>query len=455
MLKVLQAYALFSVGVKISLSNFNNGARQTIFSTHQSSRIEENISTLFGAKFLSSLLSFDLGVDEAEVRQFLHGVGNSTQQHTAAVEDEDDILDAKGEADSEAEAELNQSTALDYSSDKVLSEFTAKVKGLVSKVGVGVGRSDNDRQFVFCNGRPVDMPKMVRALNEVWRRYEMKQKPAFIIDLKVSMGSFDVNLTPDKREVLIQHEDAIIEKMKLILDDLYSPSRSTFVAGKGQAFSSTQIDQDISTFLSPIAKTETPSSQPTLTSSSSVEATPSSQSFERPDVTEYPEHRPHPVVNTIWATEKDHTILNSFVDIDKKRIGLSPVEQSCVSAESLVNLDSMQNLLTTPSEPNAAKVTQTFIWHNQPTIHGKRCRRKGAADRQLKRLRSIEPTFRCSLYENNSVYRDEIHKKEENDDEEFDSQDAETNKKAILDENSFKLLKKSVSSCYFIVVRNI
>ncbi len=36
-----------------------------------------------------------------------------------------------------------------------------------SQAGAGVGRSDNDKQFVFCNGRPVELPRVTRLLNEV------------------------------------------------------------------------------------------------------------------------------------------------------------------------------------------------------------------------------------------------------------------------------------------------
>jgi hypothetical protein len=42
-----------------------------------------------------------------------------------------------------------------------------RISGYVSKAGAGVGRSDNDRQFLFCNGRPVDLPKLTRTMNEV------------------------------------------------------------------------------------------------------------------------------------------------------------------------------------------------------------------------------------------------------------------------------------------------
>lgn len=38
-----------------------------------------------------------------------------------------------------------------------------KVWGMVSKAGEGVGRADNDRQFIYVNGRPVDLPKVTNG----------------------------------------------------------------------------------------------------------------------------------------------------------------------------------------------------------------------------------------------------------------------------------------------------
>ena len=42
-----------------------------------------------------------------------------------------------------------------------------------------------------------------RAVSEVWRAYEMKHKPAFVLDVRLPPGSFDVNVTPDKREIFM------------------------------------------------------------------------------------------------------------------------------------------------------------------------------------------------------------------------------------------------------------
>jgi DNA mismatch repair protein PMS2 len=95
--------------------------------------------------------------------------------------------------------------------------------------GTGVARANNDKQFLFLNGRPVDVPKVrgrpmaasrvhacvptpsvaaclsqfTKTVNEVWRQYEMKHKPAYVFDLRLPAGTFDINVTPDKREVFL------------------------------------------------------------------------------------------------------------------------------------------------------------------------------------------------------------------------------------------------------------
>ncbi len=40
---------------------------------------------------------------------------------------------------------------------------------LVSAAGASTGRSVGDRQFFYINGRPVDMPRAARHLNEAYK----------------------------------------------------------------------------------------------------------------------------------------------------------------------------------------------------------------------------------------------------------------------------------------------
>lgn len=212
MIRVVQSYALISVGTKVSISNVNSdGPKSTVFSTQCSVRLLDNVSTLFGSKFASSLVPIDLEV-RVECGNAVHVV-------------EDDSLELEGD---------NTATY-----DNVLvspapsTERPIRISGLVSKVGIGVGRCDNDRQFMFCNSRPVDLSRFAKALNEVWRRYEMKQKPAFVLNVLVPSGMFDINMTPDKREVLIVQEQLVIEKLKAVVDALYAPVRNTMQLNQG------------------------------------------------------------------------------------------------------------------------------------------------------------------------------------------------------------------------------
>lgn len=105
------------------------GGRNTVIDTQANAKLSENISFVFGSKFLQTLIPLDMEM----------ALPMLTGSSVTAEDDEDGIADSVG----------------------------VRICGFISKAGVGVGRSDNDRQFVFCNGRPVDLPKITRMMNEV------------------------------------------------------------------------------------------------------------------------------------------------------------------------------------------------------------------------------------------------------------------------------------------------
>ena len=151
----MQSYAVISVGVKISLITLDKvrlhefptiefysnltyqlfqGNRNAVIDTRANSKLSDNISFVFGSKFFQTLFSFELEVELSDL--------NFVREENKEVDDDVGANDRNG-------------------------SYTVKVNGFISKAGVGVGRSDNDRQFVYCNGRPVDLPKITRAMNEV------------------------------------------------------------------------------------------------------------------------------------------------------------------------------------------------------------------------------------------------------------------------------------------------
>lgn len=81
-----------------------------------------------------------------------------------------------------------------------------KVIGFISKPTWGNGRSSADRQYLYINGRPCSLPKISRALNEIFRSFISNQYPFAILDFRIPNGEFDVNVSPDKRTIFIHNE---------------------------------------------------------------------------------------------------------------------------------------------------------------------------------------------------------------------------------------------------------
>jgi DNA mismatch repair protein PMS2 len=125
----------------------------------------DNVGLVFGVKFLNTLtpISFDVkcvAVDDRKVYEKLHLRSSNSQSSIS-----NDIGDSV--SGNIPTVEFSSNDGLDEDIESITIGTTASVVGLVSKAGIGVGRSDNDRQFIFCNGRPVDLPRVSKAMNEV------------------------------------------------------------------------------------------------------------------------------------------------------------------------------------------------------------------------------------------------------------------------------------------------
>lgn len=59
--------------------------------------------------------------------------------------------------------------------------------------------------YMYLNKRPIDpVPKLHNFLNEVYRKYNKSTKFVYIINLILPWNHYDVNLAPNKREILIK-----------------------------------------------------------------------------------------------------------------------------------------------------------------------------------------------------------------------------------------------------------
>ena len=215
LLLLMQAYAIISTGVKFSLVHYLSDGKKTVaISTQGVDRLGPNLASVFGFKFLEELLEIDWSLaisanrrTDRVVRLVVNGEEDGAPGHASQIS--------------------SVSTASSSATSSAL-EIPVRIVGYVSKMNSGIGRAGSDRQFFFLNGRPVDAKKFAKAVNEAWRQFEMNHKPACVLNVILPPGSFDVNVTPDKREVMIEREQEIIDRFKDHLIEVWDPTRYTF-----------------------------------------------------------------------------------------------------------------------------------------------------------------------------------------------------------------------------------
>ncbi|TRZ04489.1 hypothetical protein DNTS_027556 [Danionella cerebrum] len=180
MILVLQAYCIISTGVRITCTNqIGQGKRTTVLCTSGSDSMRDNIAAVFGPKQLQSLIPF-------------HQISPS-----------ETIMDDYGLSGLDAPKEL----------------FV--IDGFVSQGDHGVGRSATDRQFFFINKRPCDPVKVSKLVNEVYHMYNRHQYPFVALNITVASDCVDVNVTPDKRQILLQEEKFLLAILKSSLISMF------------------------------------------------------------------------------------------------------------------------------------------------------------------------------------------------------------------------------------------
>ncbi|RPD53292.1 DNA mismatch repair protein MutL [Lentinus tigrinus ALCF2SS1-7] len=202
-LTLLHAYALVpcakeNKGVRLSVTNQTSGGKKTVqLRTDGTPSTRASVSAIWGPKVLENLVELDL---------------------TFVVEVEAAVLRRLGKTQDDNE-----------SSNEV------KVRGLISKFAVGCGRNGTDRQFCFVNGRPCSPSKVQKAFNEVYRSFNATQSPFIIADFILPTSSCDINVSPDKRTILLHSENNLVQALRTALEEKYAPSRATYDINASQA----------------------------------------------------------------------------------------------------------------------------------------------------------------------------------------------------------------------------
>lgn len=206
-LSLLTAYALVpsAASTRLKVEHLQAGKankRNTVLITDGRGYLRSAVTSVWGPKALEGVMDVQLDID-VEVDRVMakrEGLGESTQ--------------------------------------------SVRVAGLVSTAQWGKGRSSPDRQYFYVNGRPCDLPKVARAINEVYRSFNTHQLPVVVLDFIIPRTSVDVNVSPDKRIIFLHSEGQLIESLRTALEEFWQPSRSSY-AVSGASHSVKAIKQSL------------------------------------------------------------------------------------------------------------------------------------------------------------------------------------------------------------------
>lgn len=179
---LLNQYACIQTGVKFTVSQTpNKGKRIVLFSTKGNKTTRENIINVFGAKTMAALVTLDL----------------------------------KLELDPTSGPSQRWSTQDDGCTKEIL------VKGHVSRPVHGEGRQTPDRQMFYVNSRPCGLPQFAKVFNEVYRSFNSSQSPFIFADIQLDTHLYDVNVSPDKRTILLHDQSRMLDNLRDALVELF------------------------------------------------------------------------------------------------------------------------------------------------------------------------------------------------------------------------------------------
>ncbi|KAL9057065.1 MAG: hypothetical protein Q9206_002501 [Seirophora lacunosa] len=183
-LGLLQAYACVSTAVKFSVSNLMaKGKRVIVFATKSNTTTRENVANVFGAKTLPALIQMDLSFSMLNTRSTIAQADEGHQQ--------------------------------------------VRVFGHVSRPVFGEGRQTPDRQMFFINSRPCSLPQFAKVFNEVYKSYNVSQSPFVFANIILDTNAYDVNVSPDKRTILLHDQARLLESLRGSLIDLFGKQDQT------------------------------------------------------------------------------------------------------------------------------------------------------------------------------------------------------------------------------------
>lgn len=223
MCTIIQAYGIVSEGCRIICSNVNEKGNKSVVISTNGGTMHENILNIFGSKQSQDLVA-------------IKALGETSSVDAL------DTTEIRDELSSLAQGGLDR-----------LNMNKIKLNGWVSSCEHGRGRSTKDRQFFYVNSRPCEPKNVMKLVNDVYRKYNINQSPFISLNISIDRSDVDVNLTPDKRQILINNEAVLLLGIKISLIRTYEGMVGTYriqnnisLLNAKKPLEATRVDQESS-----------------------------------------------------------------------------------------------------------------------------------------------------------------------------------------------------------------
>jgi DNA mismatch repair protein PMS2 len=214
LLHLVSQYATFSTGVRIHLMEMvqdksGKGGfiqEKTLLATpYNTISLQQTVSAIHGPKLLSSLCDITIDLTLAVAGGcFDDGKQKGNDEPPTADEDATDNA-AKPPPKWKVQG--------------LISSANMNTSSLATTTTATAARHKSTLLFAI-NRRPVDLPKVARILSECYPRFD--KMPSCTLDFTLPGSAYDINLSPDKRQVIFTHETEIIDAIRSCLHELWS-----------------------------------------------------------------------------------------------------------------------------------------------------------------------------------------------------------------------------------------
>lgn len=83
--------------------------------------------------------------------------------------------------------------------------------------------NNNEHQLLYLNFRPIDNNRIIKVFNQTWKSKGYNYHPNIILNIHLLPGNYDINLSPDKRDVMIKDENLLLEQLTNKLQFIWKP----------------------------------------------------------------------------------------------------------------------------------------------------------------------------------------------------------------------------------------